>query len=84
MGVFQKGQSGNPGGRPKEDPEIKQLALKLCPRAIARLGEIMESANEKHAAYACSILLDRGAGKPAQAVDLSGQLDVSRLVIKDA
>jgi hypothetical protein len=37
---FQKGQSGNPGGRPKLPPEhreIQDLARSSAPRAIGRL-----------------------------------------------
>jgi hypothetical protein len=38
---FQKGVSGNPGGRPKQDPEVRALCEKFTPAAIATLAEIM-------------------------------------------
>lgn len=66
--TFKTGQSGNPGGRPKENAEVKELARTHGPRAIGRLAEIMESEDERAAAAASQALLDRGYGKPAQAI----------------
>ena len=42
---FSKGVSGNPGGRPRQDPEIRALCEKFTPAAIATLAESM--ANKK-------------------------------------
>src|SRR5262245_2920466 len=33
--------SGNPGGRPRQDPEVRALCEKFTPAAIATLAEIM-------------------------------------------
>ena len=38
---FPKGVSGNPGGRPRQDPEVRALCEKFTPAAIATLAEIM-------------------------------------------
>jgi len=38
---FPKGVSGNPGGRPKRDPEVRALCEKFTPDAIKTLAEIM-------------------------------------------
>jgi Family of unknown function (DUF5681) len=38
---FKKGQSGNPGGRPKVVAEIRQLARERGPEAIAALVKVM-------------------------------------------
>lgn len=65
---FKKGQSGNPGGRPKEDNEVKDLARKHTKTAIARLVFWMNSDNPKASVSASQALLDRGYGKPAQAI----------------
>ena len=70
-GRFVKGISGNPSGRPKlvgEEREVMELARKYGKRAIRRLAQLMRSKNERVAVAAAQALLDRGFGKPAQAV----------------
>lgn len=67
---FQKGVSGNPGGRPKD--EVRELARKHGPAAIERLAEIMDGPDIKAAVSAAQALLDRGYGKPSQPLEHSG------------
>ncbi len=71
---FEKGKSGNPGGRPKEVAEVRELAKKHGHAAIERLKTLMDSENERTAVAACLALLDRGYGKPHASVEHSGQL----------
>lgn len=66
--AFQPGQSGNPGGRPKENAEVKALARQFCLEAIEKLAWIMRNGDNKEAKAAADSLLDRGIGKPAQVV----------------
>lgn len=40
---FKPGQSGNPSGRPKVDPEVRTLCEKFTPDAIRTLAEIMQN-----------------------------------------
>ena len=67
---FPKGKSGNPGGRPKEDPEVKILAQKRTKEAIERLTYWMQSDDARASVAAANALLDRGCGKPSQSVDM--------------
>jgi hypothetical protein len=66
--AFKKGQSGNPGGRPKEDNDDKQLAREHSEEALQRLLTWMRSENPKASVAACQAVLDRAYGKPAQAL----------------
>ena len=72
---FEKGKSGNPGGRPKEVAEVRELAKKHGSAAIERLVELMASDNERTAVAACEAVLNRGYGRPAQSMTLTGDED---------
>lgn len=65
-GQFGKGNRANPGGRPKENEELRQLAKQYTVQAILRLAELMSDDNGKTAVAACNAILDRGWGKPTQ------------------
>lgn len=73
---FVKGKSGNPGGRPKEANEVRELARQYGPEAILRLAFWMASDNAKASVSACNVLLDRGFGKPDQAIEHSGNVNI--------
>ena len=68
---FIKGQSGNPGGRPKECGEIRELARQHGPAAIQKLVEHLEGDDSRLSQAAAIALLDRAYGKPSQSLDLS-------------
>src|SRR5215831_13624495 len=71
---FKKGQSGNPGGRPKVVAEIKELAREHTGDAIQTLVSIMTNPKSAPAARvsAANSLLDRGYGKPPQHITGEG------------
>lgn len=64
---FKKGQSGNPGGRPKAAVDVRELARAHAPDAIKALVEALKDPKTKVAA--ATAILDRGYGKPVQAVE---------------
>ena len=78
-GLWQKGVSGNPGGRPKITAEVKELARQYTDQAIIALVKNLEDENGSVRNTAASILLDRGYGKPAQAIGGDDSMDAITL-----
>jgi hypothetical protein len=66
--TFKPGQSGNPGGRPKAEREVIELAREASPRAIGRLIELIDDKDGRIAAAAANSVLDRAFGKPTQPI----------------
>lgn len=72
-GRFAKGHSGNPGGMPKGFAEVRALAREHTTDAIAALVDVAKSGGFEPARVSAAVaILDRGWGKPAQAVELTG------------
>jgi HEAT repeat protein len=69
MAVFQKGQSGNPGGRPKAEGHVRDLARAQTTNAIQTLVEALEDPNGRVRVAAAMALLDRGWGRPTQVIE---------------
>lgn len=70
---FKKGQSGNPGGRPKG---IAALAREHAEKAIDVLVTGLEDRNPNVRIAAARELLDRGYGKPlAMKADVTDKLE---------
>jgi hypothetical protein len=73
--AWQKGQSGNPGGRKKDVVNVMALARQHTPQAIKTLHEICSDPKMPPNArvQAAVAILDRGWGKPAQTVQVQKQ-----------
>ena len=83
-GQFAPGQSGNPGGRPKDEHRVAELACSYTLEAIDTLVELMrDGKDERVRGTAAQALLDRGSGKAKLEVvtGVEGSyLDVLRVV----
>jgi len=84
MARWEKGKSGNPGGRPKGEGDIRELARQHTPQAIRRLARVMNDDNAPPSAQvaASTALLDRGWGRPTQSI--SATLDANRPSVSES
>lgn len=82
MARFEKGKSGNPGGRPKVIGEIRDLARAHTTEAIETLVAILRNTKLPPAARvsAANAILDRGWGKPTQDMNVGGRMTLEELV----
>jgi hypothetical protein len=74
---WQKGQSGNPGGRPKALQEVEEAARRHTPEAIRALASIANNEKAPPAARvsAAVALLDRAWGRPRQDMRVERAVD---------
>ena len=72
-GQFVPGSSGNPGGRPKDEARVAELARSYTAEAIDTLVNLMRHGkDERVRGTAAQALLDRGWGKPKVEVVADG------------
>jgi hypothetical protein len=70
-GHWLPGRSANPGGRPGVPEGIKATLRELSPRAVQRLGELLDSDDERTQLEAAKAILDQHLGRPAIQADIS-------------
>lgn len=89
---FEKGQSGNPKGRPKKLPDLDKLLGEVmgedeegnseAKAIIENLIKIAKANKGSVSVRAGEVLLERGYGKAKQPVDMKGDI-VHRMIIED-
>jgi hypothetical protein len=73
---FRKGQSGNPGGRPKVLGDVQELARQHAPTVIVELARLALGQRARlRGLLQFRELLDRGYGRPRQAMEVSVPAD---------
>ncbi len=84
-GGFRKGVSGNPGGR-KPDAELADVKAKAREHASDALDALVKIAtkgkSESARVSAAEAILNRGYGKPAQAVTGEGGEGPVRIIVE--
>ena len=70
-GHWLPGRSANPGDRTGVPAVIKAKLRELSPRAVERLGELLDSEDERIRLEAAKAILDRHLGRPAIQADIS-------------
>lgn len=85
MARFRKGESGNPGGRPKVLAEVIELARQHAPSAIVELARLASKAKSESARIAAiRELLDRGYGRARQTMEVyAPEIDPIRMLLDE-
>jgi hypothetical protein len=79
-GGFQRGKSGNPGGRPRALAGVMHEARRHTLEALRTLVKLMRSAeSESVKLSAAEAILSRGWGKPIQAFQVDGRFMTKKL-----
>lgn len=67
--AWKKGESGNPGGRPRKERELIEIAEAASPAALQRVVALTKSRNPRVALAAAQEILNRAIGKPRQQLE---------------
>jgi hypothetical protein len=72
-------RSLNPSGLDRQKQRMLNQLNQLTPRAIARLGKLIDSDSEQVALGACREVLDRNLGKPKASLDVKVEASLSAM-----
>lgn len=76
MAKFEAGKSGNPGGRCKQDPDIRDLARSKTRQAFKVLFDIMKDTDAPWSSRvsAAVAVIERGHGKPFAPIAVAAEV----------
>jgi hypothetical protein len=77
--IMKGSRAVNPAGGDMRKARMMTQLHGLTPRAIARLGKLIDSEQEQVALGACRELLDRTMGKPKASIDMRVEASLSAL-----
>lgn len=82
--AFQKGQSGNPGGKSKEQVAFMKLARSKAPAAFKRILKMATEPNpdQNIVLKANQFIVERAWGKAAQSIEANVSGDVTHYVAR--
>ena len=66
---FKRGQSGNPGGRPRMAFDVREMAQAYTKTALATLVDCMKNEDGAVRVAAARVVLERGWGRPIQSIE---------------
>ena len=81
MPKFQKGVSGNPGGRPKLPDEMKELFRAKAPEAFEVLVKHLRASDPRVSVAAAREILDRAYGKPVQSINVDREERIKLIAV---
>src|SRR5262245_41971298 len=81
MPKFQKGVSGNPGGRPKLPAEMREIFQSRGFEAAEILVKHLRASDPRVAVAAAREILDRAYGKPVQSINVDREERIKLIAV---